>query len=63
MLLPTKKNLKNRTGKVELKMILQDSRKIFVKLLIGLKVDGRTSNMEEKINSEGIIASRPKDLK
>ena len=61
--MPTKKNLKNHNGKDKLKILFQDSGEIWVKLSIGLKVDGRTSNIEEKINREGSIASRPRDLK
>ena len=61
--MPTKKNLKNYNGKDKLKVLFQDSGEIWVKLSIGLKVDGITSNIEEKINREGSIASRPRDLK
>ena len=46
----TKKNLKNDNGKDELKMTLQDSGKISVKLKIGLNVDGRTSKKEKNMN-------------
>ena len=58
-----KKTLKNHSGKAELNMILRVSEKIWVKLRIGLKIDGRIGNIEEKMNWEVNIASRPKDLK
>ena len=58
-----KKTLKNHTAKGELNIILQDSGKIWVKLRIGLKTDGRISNIKEKMNWEVRIASRSKDLK
>ena len=52
-----KNNLKNHTEKGRLKW------KDLSHLRIGLKVDRRASNIEEKMNWEGNIASRLKDLK